>query len=103
MSAVISSRWLRCLLVLLGAAELLMVAGAAPVLLTVGVVGGVALLVAAALPRFRALLIILVVLGTVPFAVLAWTAVVPVLLLLTALSVTVPLARRQLPRAARPM
>ena len=91
----IDSSWLRSLLLLLGVAELMMVAGAAPVLLAVGVVGGLALIAAAALTRFRALLITLVVLGTVPFAVLGWAAVVPVLLLLTALSVTAPLARRR--------
>jgi hypothetical protein len=100
MSVVTTSRWLRCLLVLLGAAELLMAAGSAPVLLAVGVVGGVALIAAGALARFRAWLIALVVIGTVPFAVLAWTAVVPVLLLLTALPVTVPLSRRLPPQAA---
>ena len=94
----IGSRWLRCLLVVLGAAEVLMVAGAAPVLLAVGVVGGVALVVAGAFARSRGLLITLVVVGTVPFAVLGWAAIVPVLLLLTALSVTAPLARRW-PRA----
>ena len=94
MSTVTNGRWLRCLLVLLGAAELLMVAGAAPVLLVVGLVGGIALMAAGVLARPLTLLIALVVIGTVPFAVFAWTAVVPVLLLLTALAVTVPLARR---------
>jgi len=101
-SAVTNGRWLRCLLVLLGAAEVLMVAGAAPILLAVGVVGGIALLAAAALTRFRVLLVTLVVMGTVPFAALGWTAVVPVLLLLTAVGVTVPLASRRLPQATPP-
>jgi hypothetical protein len=99
-STLITRNWLRCLLALLGAAELLMAAGAAPVLLAVGAVGGVALIAAATVTRSRALLVALTVLGTVPFTTLAWTAVIPVLLLLTAAAIAVPLTRRALPKPA---
>jgi hypothetical protein len=76
-----------------------MAAGAAPVLLAVG---GVALIAAATVARSRASLVALVVLGTVPFTVLARTAVIPVLLLLTAAAIAVPLTRHALPKAVRP-
>jgi hypothetical protein len=89
----ISGNWLRSLLALLGAAELLMAGGAAPVLMTVGAVGGVALVAAATVGRSRSTVVALVVLGTVPFAALAWTAVVPVLLLLAVAALMVPLTR----------
>lgn len=85
--------WLRCLLALLGGAELLMAAGAAPAVAAVGLVGGFALLVAGTAARSRRSLVVLVVVGTVPFAALAWTAVVPVLLLLAIAAITVPLTR----------
>jgi hypothetical protein len=93
----LARNWLRCLLGLLGTAELLMAAGAAPVLLAVGAVGGVALIAAATVARSRASLVALVVLGTVPFRLLAWTAVIPVLLLLAAAAIAVPLTRHALP------
>jgi hypothetical protein len=100
-SMLITRNWLRCLLALLGAAELLMAAGAAPVPLAVGAVGGVALIAAATVARSRASLVALMVLGTVPFASLAWTAVIPVLLLVTAAAIAVPLTRHTLPRVVR--
>jgi len=90
----LARNWLRCLLGLLGAAELLMAAGAAPFLLAVGAIGGVALIAAATIARSRSRLVALVVLGTVPFAALAWTAVIPVLLLLAAAAIAVPLTRQ---------
>jgi hypothetical protein len=92
----ITRNWLRCLLALLGVAELLMAAGASPVPLVVGAVGGAALMAAATISRSRATLMALVMLGTVPFAALAWTAVVPVVLLLAAAGISVPLTRRPL-------
>lgn len=85
--------WWRCLLGVLGGAELLMAAGATTVLLAVGAAGGIALLLAAAAASTRTALAALLVIGTVPFAVLAWTAVVPVLLLLLAAALAVPLIR----------
>jgi hypothetical protein len=96
-AVLVGRNWLRCLLALLGAAELLMAAGAAPVLLAVGAVGGIALLVAGTVARSRASLIALVVIGTLPFTVLAWTAVIPILLLLATAAIAVPLTRRPFP------
>jgi hypothetical protein len=95
-AALISRNWLRCLLALLAAAELLMAAGAAPVLLAVGALGGVALLVGT-VARSRASLITLVVVGTLPFTLLAWTAVIPIFLLLAAAAIAAPLTRRPFP------
>jgi hypothetical protein len=92
-AAAAARNWWRCLLGVLGGVELLMAAGASPVLLAVGAISGIALLLAAAVARTRTALAALLVIGTVPFAVLAWTAVVPVLLLLLAAALTVPLIR----------
>lgn len=93
-ASVIVKNWWRCLLSVLGAAELLMAAGAPPALMAVGAVGGIALIAASWLRHARRVALLgLVVLGTVPFAALAWTAIVPVLLLLAAAAVAVPLAR----------
>ena len=89
----IGRNWWRSLLGVLGATELLMAAGAAPVLLAVGAVGGIALLLAASIARTRTAVAGLLIVGTVPFAVLAWTAVVPVLLLLLAAALAAPLIR----------
>lgn len=77
--------WSRVLLSLLGGAEMLMAAGSSPLVLVIGGLGGIALVVAAWLPTSRpAITAGLVVLGTVPFAVLGWTGVVPILLTLLA-------------------
>lgn len=93
--------WLRVLLTALGGFEILMAAGAAPVPMAVGAVGGIALIAAAWLRRApRPVLVGLVVVGTVPFAVLAWTAVVPLLLVVTAFAVAVPVVRQSFPRVA---
>jgi hypothetical protein len=79
----------RVLLNLLGGAEMLMAAGSSPLVLLIGGVGGVALVVAAWLRTSRpAVTAGLVVLGTVPFAVLGWPAVVPILLMLLAAGLT---------------
>ena len=99
-STLFTRNWLRCLLALLGAAELLMAAGAAPVLLAVGAVGGIALIAAATVAKSRTSLVALIVVGTVPFTLLAWTAVIPVLLLVAAAAIAVPLTRHAMPRAA---
>ncbi len=56
--------------------------------------GGLSLLAAAWLPGVRGSAVIsLVFLGSFPFAALAWTAVVPVLLLLVAVGVAIPVSR----------
>ena len=78
----IARNWLRCLLSILGATEVLMAAGAAPHLMAVGAVGGLALIAAAWLPASPIGLGALVIIGTAPFAALGWT--VPVLLLVAA-------------------
>ena len=91
---------MRCLLGLLGASELLMAAGAPSLLMAVGAVGGLCLIAAGWFFPPRTTFLALVVVGTVPFAVLAWTAAVPVLLLLVTAVVAVPLLRR--PRNPRP-
>lgn len=101
-AAATARNWWRCLLGVLGAAELLMAAGASLLILAVGAVGGIALLLAASLARTRPALAGLVVVGTVPFAALAWTAVVPIVLLLLAAALTVPLLRATAPAAGRP-
>lgn len=94
-TAIVTKRkWFSCLLSALGVCELLMAAGSPPPLMAVGAVGGIALFAAAWLrtPR-RSAALGLVALGTVPFAALAWTALVPVLLLLAAAAVAVPLVQ----------
>ncbi|HYU83242.1 MAG TPA: hypothetical protein VEK80_00440 [Kribbellaceae bacterium] len=86
--------WLRILLAALGATELLMAAGAAPVPMTIGIVGGTALVGAASLAtRARLVAAGLVVVGTVPFAAVAWAAIIPVLVLVLAAGLAVPVVR----------
>jgi hypothetical protein len=59
-----------------------------------GLLGGLALLIAAWLSRAgRATLIALAAVGTIPFAILAWTALVPLLLTLAAILLLVPVLR----------
>ncbi|MET0966120.1 MAG: hypothetical protein ABWZ02_06975 [Nakamurella sp.] len=86
--------WFRVLLTVIGGFEILMAAGSAPLLMMVGVAGGIALMVVAWLrASSRTVLVALVVAGTIPFAALAWTAIVPVLLAVVALAVAVPVIR----------
>ena len=90
----IARDWTRILLSALGGFEILMAAGAAPAVLVVGVAGGSCLIVAAWLPpRRRWPLPVLLVVGTVPFTLLAWTALVPVLLAVAAAALAVPVLR----------
>ena len=78
--AALVENWHRVLLSVLGGLQLLMAAGASPALMVIGGLGGVALIAAAWLPTSsRTLVVGLVVVGTLPFAVLGVTAVVPVL------------------------
>jgi hypothetical protein len=91
----IADDWLRVLLSALGAFELLMAAGASPVPMAAGIIGGIALITAAWLRSVsRWVLIGLVVVGTVPFAALAWFAVVPVLLAVLAVVIAVPIVNQ---------
>jgi hypothetical protein len=79
--------WTRLLLAVLGCCDLLLAASASPWMTLLAATSGAALIAAAVLrhdqPRFA---VGLVVLGTVPFALIAWTALVPVLVLVLALS-----------------
>lgn len=87
-AAAVAAAWWRVLLGALGGWELLMAAGAAPATFVVGAVGGVGLVAAAGFdprPAWRGW--VLVAVGTVPFAALAWTAVVPLLVAVEALFV----------------
>jgi hypothetical protein len=71
-----------------------MAAGAAPALMAVGAAGGSCLIAAAWLRLSRRwLFAVLVAAGTLPFALLAWTAVVPVLLAVAAAALSVPVLR----------
>lgn len=91
----------RVLLLALGAAELLMAAEAPVVLRVVGAVGALALVLAAVVARSTRTLVALVGLGVVPFGALGWTALVPLVLVLAATVVSIPLVR-QLRRAPVP-
>ncbi len=93
-ATLVARNWMRCLLALLGASELLMAAGASALPLVVGAVGGLSLIGAAWLTTLsRRAFIGLVIVGSVPFAAFAWTAIVPVLLLLVAAGLAVPLVQ----------
>jgi hypothetical protein len=84
------AHWDQVLLSALGCCELLMAAGAAPLAMAVGAIGGSALVLSAWLRTVpRIVRIGLVVLGTLPFAAVGWVAVVPILLVIVA----APLAR----------
>lgn len=102
-SEVIRSHWLAGLVSVLGAAELLMAVSAAPAAALIGVIGGLALIAAPWLaPLSPKLSGILLAVGVVPFAVLTYWAIVPVVLALFATLIGAPLvirgsARRQHP------
>ena len=88
------TEWNRVLLSAVGGCELLMVASSPPLLMLVGGVGGAALIV---VPWWRSAarhtVAGLVAVGTVPVALLGWTAVAPVLLAVVAWLIAVPLTR----------
>jgi hypothetical protein len=93
-AAVLARDWSRVLLGALGAFQLLMAARATPVPMAVGIVGGLALIAAAWLrPAGRGLLVAFAAVGTIPFAAVAWTALVPVLLALVAILLLIPVVR----------
>jgi hypothetical protein len=81
----LAENWTRVLLSVLGVCQLLMVASGSRTLLVVGGLSGVALIVAAWLRSAPIVVVLaLVAAGTLPFAALGWTAVVPVLVALLA-------------------
>jgi hypothetical protein len=91
--------WIRVLLAALGGFEILMAAGAAPVQMAVGAGGGAAVVAAAVTGAQRRWLFLgLVLVGTIPFATLAWAALVPVLLLLVAVALATPLLHHPQPQ-----
>ncbi len=86
--ATIRHEWCRVLLVALGCCELLMIVRARPHLAVLGAVAGGAL-VAAAVSRPRRSTMALAIVATLPFAVLAWTALVPPMVTAAAVLVAV--------------
>jgi hypothetical protein len=87
--------WPRILLTALAGCELLMAAGGPALLMVIGGLGAAALIGTAWWrTAARPAVLTLVVSGTVPFAALGWTAVVPVALALLALLLSVPLLRQ---------
>ena len=88
----IRREWWRVLLVTLGCCELLMVVRARPLVTLFGVVAGLAL-VAAAVPTMRRWAIALAIVGPLPFAALVWTALVPLIVSVTAAFVAVAIHR----------
>lgn len=90
----LATGWFRVLLGALGACQLLMAAGASPALALVGAVGGAALIVAAVWrSATRPVVVALLAVGILPFAILAWAAIVPPLVALTAAVIAVPVLR----------
>lgn len=93
--------WLRILLAALGACELLMAAGASFMPMIVGAIGGLSLIGAAWIAsRSRLGAAGLMTLGTIPFALIAWTALVPLLVLIVAAALAAPVLRTE-PRVLR--
>ncbi|MET0458683.1 MAG: hypothetical protein ABW195_05520 [Ilumatobacteraceae bacterium] len=81
-------QWCQVLLVLLGACELVMAIHTGPLVALAGVVAGAALVAAATVAAgARRTMVLLVVVGTVPFAVMTWTALVPVLVCIVAVPI----------------
>jgi hypothetical protein len=75
--------WARIMLIIVGMCELLMAAGATAGPMAIGLVGGLAVIGGAVvLPSRRATGAALLVVGTVPFAIVAWSALVPVVVLI---------------------
>jgi hypothetical protein len=97
--AALRREWSRVLLVVLGCCELLMVVRSRPLVMVFGVVAGAALM-AAAVPGPRRRTMALVVLAPLPFAVLAWTALVP--LVVSVMAVLVALGIHEVAVRPRP-
>ena len=92
--AAVAAEWFRVLLSALAVCQLLMAAGSPPLTAAVGAASGVVLLLAAWLRAPRGVTWALLALGTVPFAVLTWTAVVPVVLTVVAVIVNAAIPSR---------
>jgi hypothetical protein len=94
--AALRREWSRVLLVVLGGCELLMVVRSRPLVMVFGVVAGAALM-AAAVPGPRRRTIALVVLAPLPFLVLAWTALVPLVVSVMAVLVALGIHEAAVP------
>ncbi len=90
---VLTGNWARCLLVALAGCELVMAAGGGLSLLAAGALGGAGLLSVAWSRMERRTALVRVVVATTPLAVLGWTALAPVLVLLTGAAVVLLLER----------
>jgi hypothetical protein len=91
----VAAHWPQVLLSALGGFQLLMAAAAPPWVMAVGAVSGTALVLAAWLPARPAVRVGLVLLGTVPLAVVGWYALVPLLVAAVALPITAAVLRPQ--------
>jgi hypothetical protein len=97
----LAAEWFRILLGALGACQLLMAAGAAPALAVVGLAGGLSLFAVAGWRSApRPVAAGLLVVGILPFALLAWAAIVPVLVALVAALIGIPVLRADANRPA---
>jgi len=96
----VAAHWPQVLLSALGGFQLLMAAAAAPWVMAVGAVSGTALVLAAWLPARPAVRVGLVLLGTVPLAVVGWYALVPLLVAAVALPIATAVLR---PQATEPL
>lgn len=89
----IRDSWPRCLLTALGGCELLMAASAGPLLMALGGLGGAVLGAVAWTRMRRGTALGLVVVATAPFAILGWTAIAPILVMLIGAGVVLLLDR----------
>lgn len=92
---ILAGTWLHVLISVLGAFEVLMAVSAGPVMtFAVGLIGGVALMTAP-WPAFRLIRMVLLLIGTVPFAALTWWSAASPLLAVVALGLGVGTLRRR--------
>lgn len=90
----VQAKWLRMMLSVLGGFELLMAVSAAPLLtVIIGIAGGLVLMAAPWLPGRASMRLLLILAGTLPFAVLTWWSVATPLLAVLAASIGVAAIR----------
>lgn len=100
----VTNQWLRGLLGILGAFELLMAVSASPTTaIAVGLLAGAALIAAAALATpGRRLIVSGLVAATLPFAILTWWAIIPPLLTAVAFAIGIAATRSPAIRSVTP-
>jgi len=98
---VIRDYWAGVLLTVLAGCELVMAAGARPLVMSLGGVGGLVLVAIAWTRASRVVRVALILAATAPFAVLGWTAIAPVLVMLSAVAL-VPFLDHGRPRRHAP-